>query len=309
MTQKFLKAMVAMVLGAGMLAGCAEESSQEPEELASSVISPEPESAPTSSSQEPSKVEPSPVSTEVAPAQLAEITTSVEGRERTYLRSTPVGFSPDESWSVILVFHGWEMSAEQMRQSTELDQSRSIVVYPQGVDNAWAPAPYAATSGEEDLAFVKTILDELEDEYDVDSSQVFATGFSNGGGFTAYLGCRMPDTFAAIAPVGAAYYETVQADCEDTPLATLDIHGTYDQVVDYYGGNRHGTDYESVPEVLAEIAERNDCQGSSIIRRSTAVVEQRWLDCDQPLEHLRLGGGEHIWPSIATEEVREFFGV
>lgn len=244
-----------------------------------------------------------------APQKTSRGTLSVNDRERHYRLSTPDGFYRGRQWPVIFAFHGWEETAEELAATTGLDQAPAIVIYPQGVDNAWAPAPYAETAGEEDLAFVQTLLDEVVATFPTDRNRIFATGFSNGGGFAAYLSCHMPDTFHAIAPVGAAYYETIHQDCSQRPVAMLDIHGTHDDVISYNGGRRHGTDYEPVQEILDDFAERNRCNGVTSTRNSQEILAQHWLGCRLPVVHLRVDGGTHVWPDGATSEVRNFFGV
>ncbi|MDO5670202.1 MAG: PHB depolymerase family esterase [Corynebacterium sp.] len=228
---------------------------------------------------------------------------------RSYRVSTPDGFHRGKPWPVVFAFHGWRESAERMEQISGLNQAQTIVVYPDGVEQAWAPAPYATTSSEEDLAFITALIERIDDDYPVDRTRLFATGFSNGGGFAAYLGCRMPETFRAVAPVGAAYYEKIHADCAAEPVARLDVHGTNDRTISYYGGTRHGTRYESVPAVLDRIAETNGCHGSTMTRRNQDVIVQHWQGCELPLVHMRVGGGAHVWPEEATAEVRAFFGV
>lgn len=244
-----------------------------------------------------------------APQKTSQGTLTVDGKVRHYRLSTPEGFYRGAQWPVIFAFHGWDETAAVLEETTGLNDAPALVIYPDGVDRAWAPAPYARTSGAEDLAFVRALLDDVVSGYPVDRRRIFATGFSNGGGFAAYLGCRMPDTFHAVAPVGAAYYAPIHDDCVDQPVARLDIHGTDDQVIDYHGGTRHGTPYESVPAVLDEVARRNGCGGTAITRNSQQVIEQHWLGCRLPLVHLRVGGGAHVWPDLATAEVRSFFGV
>ncbi|QGU04542.1 alpha/beta hydrolase family esterase [Corynebacterium comes] len=244
-----------------------------------------------------------------SPQKTRQATLTVDGRDRHYRLSTPEGFYRGKQWPVIFAFHGWDGTAAALEETTGLSGARAVVIYPDGVDRAWAPAPYAKTSGKEDLAFVRALLDDVVSTYPVDRRRIFATGFSNGGGFAAYLSCRMPDTFRAVAPVGAAYYESIHADCAEQPVAQLDIHGTHDDVIAYHGGRRHGMGYESVPEVLDGVARRNGCEGTVITRRSQEVLEQHWLGCRLPLVHLRVGGGAHVWPDIATTEVRAFFGV
>lgn len=51
----------------------------------------------------------------------------------------------------------------------------------------------------DDVLFISEMLDFLENNYNVDSSRIYATGFSNGGTMTTRLALEMFDRFAAIS--------------------------------------------------------------------------------------------------------------
>ena len=57
--------------------------------------------------------------------------------------------------------------------------------------------------GDRDLKFVDAILKTLREKYKVDDRRIFATGHSNGGGFTYLLWAARGKELAAIAPVAA----------------------------------------------------------------------------------------------------------
>jgi polyhydroxybutyrate depolymerase len=59
---------------------------------------------------------------------------------------------------------------------------------------AAADHPYA-----DDVAYVEAVLELLATEYDVDDKRLYATGFSNGGSFTARLALERSERFAAVA--------------------------------------------------------------------------------------------------------------
>ena len=67
--------------------------------------------------------------------------------------------------------------------------------YPEATRYLYALAPRGVQLG----------LDRMERASCIDSSPVYANGVSNGGGFTARLGCEMADRLAAIAPVAGGY--------------------------------------------------------------------------------------------------------
>ena len=241
---------------------------------------------------------------------------------RKFILHIPDNYEPSKKWPVILAFHGWKETGGMMQSYTEFNSAEAIVAYPYGEDRAWAPAPYADTSGHEDIQFTRDIVDSIRATYAVDDDRIYATGMSNGGGFAAYLGCQLPDVFKSVATVSAAYYQSIHASCKGEPVGRLDIHGTLDPVVDYYGGTRHKERFVAVPEVVAMDAQRNLCTGGLRTERlaNNALLVQ-WQHCERPVQHIRIGGGEHVWPGgtydtdsevgagFATDKVLDFFGV
>ena len=55
-----------------------------------------------------------------------------------------------------------------------------------------------------DLKFFDAVLATLKSDYLVDEKRIYATGHSNGGGFTYLLWATRGDVFAAVAPSAAA---------------------------------------------------------------------------------------------------------
>src|SRR5438067_13610754 len=100
------------------------------------------------------------------------------------------------------------MSGGQTSRSTLLssvgDSHGFAVHFPDGYRQSWA-VPGSATpaqqAGIDDVAFVRSLIDFVGDQYGVDSSNVTATGISNGGFFAQVLGCRLADPLAGIVPV------------------------------------------------------------------------------------------------------------
>lgn len=249
-------------------------------------------------------------------------TIKAAGLDRKYVLSLPAGARQRDRLPVIFAFHGYREDPETTRRASRLDRADALVAYMSGVGNAWAPAPYAKTSGEQDLAFVDEVLDELSREFSVDRARVFATGMSNGGGFAAYLGCQRPQDFTGVATVSAAFYEHVSEGCSQIPMKLIDFHGTDDSIISYQGGERHESVYESTQEMLEETARRNHCAGREEDIEVTAEITRiAWDDCDAATVHYRIEGGPHTWPGgvgdksgtapagFATRAQLKFFGV
>jgi poly(3-hydroxybutyrate) depolymerase len=96
----------------------------------------------------------------------------------------------------------------------------AIFVAPQGLGNGWA------NSGGQDLQFVDDMVRLIEDSYCVDTTHLFATGFSYGGGMSYAIACARAKVFR-----GVAIYEGAQlSGCEggNDPIAYWQMVGLTD---------------------------------------------------------------------------------
>ena len=73
---------------------------------------------------------------------------------------------------------------------------------PEGTKSGWQAGP--GGQKDRDLHFFDAVLESMKKEFPVDEKRIYATGHSNGGGFTYLLWSQRGDTFAAFAPVAAA---------------------------------------------------------------------------------------------------------
>lgn len=117
---------------------------------------------------------------------------------------------------LVLVFHGHGGSMNSSMRSFGIHRlwPDAIVVYPQGLKtpglltdpegkrSGWQSS--AGQLGDRDLKFVDRIIADIKAEVQVDPKRIYATGHSNGGGFTYLLWAERGDVFAAMAPSAAA---------------------------------------------------------------------------------------------------------
>ncbi|MGW7269578.1 alpha/beta hydrolase family esterase [Streptomyces sp. NPDC054864] len=226
------------------------------------------------------------------------------GLTRTYQLHLPEGYTPGRAWPVVLAFHGRGNTGGGTEEFSKLSTLPAIVAYPEGVvgtgdgqRQAWQGAPYAAP-GVDDVTFTGDLLDALETGLCVDRRRVYATGKSNGAGFTALLACRMSDRIAAIAPVAGAFYPGTGENCRPArPVPVIDFHGTADATIPYAGDPDRGL--PALRDWLTAWADRDGCRGRTP-DRSTApdITESRWVHCAGGAEvrHVAVAGGGHTWP-------------
>ena len=211
--------------------------------------------------------------------------------------------NPQGPLPLIVALHGRGDNGRNFLAGTGLVKANAVVVAPTGSANAWAPAPYATTTIEQDKARIDDIIAQSRERFDVDAERIYAVGFSNGGGLSVYLS-TLDDTFAGVASVSAAVRCT-EADIEAAnPVDYLNIHGTHDDVVPYDGEVRPGFGSPAedgilgAPEVVAAFERRNGDSART--------------------EHRRVEGMGHEWPTgpwaphrgiDVTKEIFSFFGI
>lgn len=224
------------------------------------------------------------------------------GTTRSYILRLPDGYDRRDDWPLIIGYHGRGSTGAEMEGYSELSRLPAVVAYPNGVvpsgsehRQAWQGAPYGP-EGVDDVAFTEDLLDELQESWCTDPTRTYATGKSNGGGLAALLGCRLPDRFAAVAPVAAAFYPGTGEGCRSGSTAPfLSVHGTGDTTIPYNGDEDR--DLPAIRDRVSEQARTNGCTGRPSTRQLARDVSAlHWRDCHADVAHVAVRGGGHVWP-------------
>ncbi len=222
---------------------------------------------------------------------------------------TPQNFTPTKYLPMLLVFSGKGASAEGIQQAVGLDTLPALTVYPEptiGTEGvtAWQGAPYSSAIN--DVTFTSNVLDELESQLCVDRTRIYATGFSNGGGFAALLSCDLSDRFAAYAVVGGAMYPAIDSCKPKQPVSLLNIHGDNDPVVPY-----HGSPVRKLPDIddwTARRAALDGCKHTTVTTVNGNILDTTWTDCHgkSVIKSLRIQGGGHTWGAVPNADLWKF---
>src|SRR4051794_14040505 len=183
---------------------------------------------------------------------------------------------------------------DHLRLGRLADAQHVALLYPTAKDSGfWQLNDRQGTS---DVDAVSKTLDDTVATGCFDNRRVSITGVSNGAGFTARMGCKRPDLFAAVVPVAAGYKAL-----DPCPAAArtnfLDTHGTADTVVPYNGvpPYRKG----SVPRFTARWARRAACSPTPPAghpRRLVPHLVSAGCGGGRRVEASRLSGTQHGWP-------------
>lgn len=241
-------------------------------------------------------------------AALESRTLRVNGTDRRYLIVLPRAAATPTP--IVLVFHGAFGTAESSRRlglEPHAERRGFILVYGHGLDRHWSDgrndSPERRRGMENDLAYVRAIIEDVARRDRGDPKRVFSTGISNGGFFSGTLACKT-DLVLAIAPVAATAGAWTLSGCSaPRPLSVLLIHGTADRLVPAAGGVAGARGYRgpilSTKQTFEFWAKHNRCQ----------LTGGAGAACPPGVrvEFQSVAGGGHAWPPNASAMIIDFF--
>jgi polyhydroxybutyrate depolymerase len=248
-------------------------------------------------------------------------TLNYDGTDRTYLLHIPSSYDGLSAVPLVVALHGYTGSGSGLESitgfSNKADLNNFIVVYPNGTGstrswNAGNCCGYAMTNDIDDVGFISALIDTLSANYNIDSTRIYATGFSNGSMMSYRLAAELSDKIAAIAGVAG---QMVLDECNPVrAVPIMHLHALDDGVVLYEGGS-DGFIYPSVETVIDIWVEINGCETDpdTIINNANLTV-RKWAALSHNADiflYTRPTGG-HTWPTgtvSATDSIWNFFVV
>jgi poly(3-hydroxybutyrate) depolymerase len=170
-------------------------------------------------------------------------TISSGGQNRSYILRVPANYDNTHSYRLFVGLHwrggtandvdsggtdGYNWSYYGLRRLADSAGNNTIFVAPQGNGNGWA------NPGGQDVTFIDDLLRQLESALCVDTSQVFAGGFSYGGAMSYALACARPTVFRAVAVYSGANLSGCSGGTQ--PVAYIGMHGIGDNVLPIASG-------------------------------------------------------------------------
>ncbi len=178
----------------------------------------------------------------IAPPAATEPTVmrwTVGGAEREALVYIPES-AKQTATPIVFVFHGHGGNMNNILRGKGIEKlwPEAIIISPQGLNTpgqltdtrgelpGWQKAP--GDMNDRDLLFFDAMLKTLHQEYKIDDKRIYATGHSNGGGFTYVLMEARTEVLAAAAPCAAA---AIRALPRIKPKPMMHIIGEKDPLV------------------------------------------------------------------------------
>ena len=167
----------------------------------------------------------------------------VNGETREYFITLPKNYDNKKPYKLLFAMHCMGSNAEdfvphyadqdhpspyygQQKLDTE---GNYIFVSPRGDTDGM---PWSMSS-DKDHKFINQLLTTLEENYCIDTSRVFMTGFSFGAMVTNSMAQDMQDRLRAVAVYATADYNIYLPKNKGLPIAWMGVHGKNDGTCDY----------------------------------------------------------------------------
>jgi len=218
---------------------------------------------------------------------------------------------------VLFVLHGytsrglWIMNYSGFQSIA--DDAGLIVIYPQGTllpatgQTHWNVGGWTTSSTTDDVGFINSVINFLNNEYSIDSKKIYSTGMSNGGYMSYKLACDLSPRIAAVVSVTGSMTNETTDGCNPThPTSVAQIHGLQDTVVNY-DGNGFSKPIEDVMDYWVDI---NNCtlepDTSEISGNNGGGIHDVYSGCDNQtnVELYLMTNMGHNWPNQNNHDLQ-----
>ena len=183
------------------------------------------------------------------------IAITVGGMAREYILNVPTNYDNTHPYKFVVAYHELNGNDDEMYRNSyyhllPLSDNTTIFVAPNGQQNN-ANCTQASGCGwpnpsDSDMKFADAVVDQIEQNFCVDTNRIFATGWSYGASMSEQTACERPLSGAGTNPWGVraiAIYSVAYLSNTDNckassskPVAYYASHGTNDTVLPYSGG-------------------------------------------------------------------------
>lgn len=208
-------------------------------------------------------------------------TVTVGSTPRTFVAYLPQSANPTTPVPFVYVFHGASQTGQALYDMTEYskiaDSEGIAVVFPDGqgassATGAGSLTPWNVTDGPAlcglgtlvsnlnpvDFAFVDAIKADVVQDQCIDTSHVYATGFSMGGYFSHHVACDRPDFRGAGPHSGGTMADL--SSCKTGHMPIIIFHGDADPLINEACSDPNGVEQAGFPAAATLWAKKNGCQ-------------------------------------------------
>ena len=227
----------------------------------------------------------------------------VNGVARHFLTKVGRGYRSDRPAKLIFGFHGRTSDNYSVAGYFHLEDSEdnAVFVYPLALPEEW-PVRNWRDWGDKitnlrDYALFDAISKEIEQNYCIDTNQVYVAGHSLGGWFTSMLNCSRGDEIRGVGIVAGSPLKFPKCT---GPSAAIIFHNPADKLASFAGGE----------QLVRQIVKQNQCSDQTREYSNSYGMEcQEYLQClpGAPVVFCKYFEGGHMWPAGANHMMMDFW--
>ena len=248
---------------------------------------------------------------------------TVFGGDRPVTLQVPSTYDSSHAVPLLVILHGYGASGMIQEQYFGLapfvESAGILIAAPDGtVDRLgrrfWNATPACCDlfhTGIDDVGYIRGLIADIRQDYNVDARRIFLIGHSNGGFMVHRMACEAAGEIAAIASLAGATFENPD-DCKpSTEVNVLEIHGDADETVSYTGGVI-AAPYPGAVETVTHWQAYDQCEPGLVTSSMTLDLDsglpgnetmiQGFGGCARgsDVELWTIHGGHHV-PSLTSE--------
>jgi len=230
---------------------------------------------------------------------------------RTYIVYKPELAPNPNGYPLVIGLHGTGATGYQFMGTASLVQKATdeqfIVACPNALHHHHSEYFNAGdgyeelTDGTDDLGFISAVIDRMIMNYPIDTTRIYAMGFSNGSMMSYRVAAELSHRIAAI---GVSSGQMVYEYCDpEFPVPLIHFHGLSDWLVDYEGC---GDSILVVPPVDTVMAIWRRINGCSLIADTIysdgGILGKKWTSASGKSDIVlyTIQDQEHEWPRTST---------
>ena len=172
----------------------------------------------------------------------------VVGGDRPVTVHVPASYDASRPAPLLLVLHGFTGSGDEMvdyfKLAAAAEKAGFVYAAPDGTKDSNGDRFWNATdaccnfhgSSVDDVAYLSSVIADIQGELAIDPKRIAVIGHSNGGFMSYRMACERSELVAAIVSLAGATYAD-PADCKPRePVSVAQVHGTVDEVIHFSGG-------------------------------------------------------------------------
>jgi polyhydroxybutyrate depolymerase len=213
----------------------------------------------------------------------------VVGGDRPVTVHVPASYDPSRPAPLLILLHGYTADGHDIDDyfglAAEAEERGFVYATPDGTRDSDGNRFWNATDAccnfdgrdVDDVAYLASVITEIQDELAIDPKRIAVAGHSNGGFMSHRLACERADLVAAIVSVAGVTFND-PADCAPSePVAVAQVHGTADDTI-RFGGGAIRRPYPGAEATARAWATHNGCEATSVPLGTGIDVDERLAD-------------------------------